>query len=273
MRQTQLVSAARLETTVKTQVHRPNRDNRRFNPIWGALTLAGVGACISHRLVSSKLSRWGATKSEMTMPLPGDELVPSPAAQQTMAITIAAPPDKVWPWLVQMGVDRAGLYSYTWVENGLLRLSVVNADRIHREWQDLKCGDTIAFMPATYPGGRCGPKVVAIDPNRALVLDLGLGAPEGTVGTWQFILREDRGSTRLILRTRSAGRGPIIAQVMNRVLEPGYLIMDRAMLLGIKERAERVALRNTAAPVSTTQGTSDSETARQVSADGELVAT
>ncbi|WP_228403610.1 hypothetical protein [Pseudarthrobacter sp. L1SW] len=187
------------------------------------------------------LGKWGATGSESGMLLPGDNLIPEPDSVQTMAVTISAPPAQVWPWLVQMGVDRAGLYSYTWVENGLLRLGVTNADRIHPEWQDLKVGDTIAFTPPGYPGGRRGPRVAELESCRHLVLDSSPGAPAGTVtGTWQFILHDTGdGGTRLLLRTRTGPGRTAVLRFMDFLLQPGYLFMDRAMLLGIKQRAER----------------------------------
>lgn len=145
----------------------------------------------------------GNNGPERTMPLPGDELIPEPDDVQTMAKTVSARPDQVWPWLVQMGVDRAGLYSYTAVENGLMHLGVTNAERIHPEWQDLQVGDIIAFTPEGYPGGRRGPRVVELEKGRHLVLDSSPGAPPGKViGTWQFILHDaGAAGTRLLLRT------------------------------------------------------------------------
>lgn len=82
------------------------------------------------RLLRPWYSRWGATDAEVRASLPGDELVPSPRAQSTWAVTIEAPPDAVWPWLVQMGQDRAGFYTYEWFENVVLRLDIHNAARI-----------------------------------------------------------------------------------------------------------------------------------------------
>ena len=73
------------------------------------------------------------------MPLPGDELVADAPLQTTRAITIRATGDEIYPWLVQMGVGRAGLYSYEWLEN-LIGLKVENADRVHPEWQDTQPG-------------------------------------------------------------------------------------------------------------------------------------
>lgn len=217
---------------------------RGKNPVNRLTVIAGACAGIgltTYGLIPRMLGKWGASDTESTMQLPGDELIPAPNSQQTMAVSIAARPDQVWPWLVQMGVDRAGMYSYTWVENGLLRLGVVNADRIHPEWQDLEVGDIVAFTPATYPGGRQGPRVVALEKNRSLILDASPGAKAGLVtGTWQFVLHDyEDGTTRLLLRSRSGPGRPLAMRLMDLLLQPGYQIMNRAMLRGIKKRAER----------------------------------
>ncbi len=219
---------------------RGHRAPTGFHGLPGILGIAAAAGIFTHAVLPRALGTWGATGLERTMPLPGDDLIPDPDEVQTMAVTISAPPDKVWPWLMQMGVDRAGLYSYTWVENGLLRLGVTNADRIHPEWQDLKVGDIIAFTPAGYPGGRIGPRVVELESGRHLVLDSSPGAPPGTVtGTWQFVLHNSGAAeTRLLLRTRSGPGRAAGLRVMDFLLRPGYLVMDRAMLLGIKKRAE-----------------------------------
>lgn len=207
--------------------------------LFPALLVSLAVMAAMHRLIVSFGRRWGAEAHELTASLPGDDLVAEADSQATMAITIDAPPEQVWPWLVQMGVDRAGFYSLLPVENGIFRLGVENADRIVPEWQDLKVGDTVAFMPAGYPGGRRGPRVTAIEPNRALVLNLG-GVTGDTPGSWQFILEpEAPQATRLLMRSRSAADRPAGLKLFDAVAEPGYLIMDIAMLRGIKERAER----------------------------------
>ncbi|GAB3438021.1 hypothetical protein GCM10027517_10040 [Phycicoccus ginsengisoli] len=117
---------------------------------------------------------------------------------------------------------------------------MTHADRIHPEWQDLGVGDVIAFTPAGYPGGRSGPRVVQLAAGHHLVLDSSPGAPGGAVtGTWQFVLHEDRaGGTRLVFRTRSGPGRPAALRAVDRLLTPGYLVMNRAMLLGLKARAE-----------------------------------
>lgn len=206
----------------------------------GVLAVAAAVGVFTHGVLPWALGTWGATELETSMPLPGDELIPDPDGIQTMAVTVSAPAEQVWPWLMQMGVDRAGLYSYTWVENGLLHLGVTNADRINPEWQDLTVGDIIAFTPEGYPGGRNGPRVVELESSRHLVLDSSPGAQPGTVtGTWQFVLHDAGGGcTRLLLRTRTGPGRPAGLRIMDFLLRPGYLVMDRAMLLGIKHRAE-----------------------------------
>lgn len=210
---------------------------RQLRSFLAAAAAAGV---FTHGLLPRVLRTWGSTETERTALLPGDDLIPDADEVWTMGVTVAARPWDVWPWLVQMGVDRAGLYSYTAVENGLLRLGVTNADRVHPEWQDLKVGDIIAFTPVRYPGGRRGPRVVELVQDRHLVLDSSPGAPPGTVtGTWQFVLHDAGPSgTRLLLRTRYGAGRPAGLRVTDFLLRPGYLVMDRAMLLGIKRRAE-----------------------------------
>jgi hypothetical protein len=150
-----------------------------------------------------------------------------------MALTIDAPPEEVWGWLVQMGVDRAGFYTYLFVENTLLRLGVVEADRIHSEWQDIEVGDHFWYTTENYPGPRQGPVVTDIAPERALVLCLGEPIRD-CPGTWQFVLDEqDDGSTRLLLRSRDRN-----LSVGDQILGPGFWVMNRGMLLGLEQKAE-----------------------------------
>ena len=86
--------------------------------------------------------RWGATDEESARAMPGDELLPD-ARPATRAITVAAPPEAIWPWLVQLGYGRAGWYSYDWIDNDFKR----SADRILPEHQHLDVGDEILMMP------------------------------------------------------------------------------------------------------------------------------
>ncbi|GIF23341.1 hypothetical protein BJ973_000301 [Actinoplanes tereljensis] len=197
------------------------------------LALAGLAAGV----VYSKAARrwcltWGATAEEATARLLGDELLADPDIKSTRAISVAVPPAAVWPWLVQMGSGRGGAYTYDWIEN-LFGLGMHSADEILPQYQNLSLGDVLPVGP-NGPGMR----VKIFEPERALAFR----SVDGN-WVWAFHLRPDPGGTRLISRNRIAvpdASWP--SRVVNRVvMEPGSLIMERRMLLGIKERAERAA--------------------------------
>jgi hypothetical protein len=193
-------------------------------------------------------SNWGATGAEQRQTLPGDEFVPVVRAQMTRAITIDAPPEDIWPWLVQMGIDRAGLYTYTWFENGVLRLNVTNADVIMPEWQNLEVGAIVAYTPEEYPTGRWGPTVIALEPNRALIMCAGESAID-CPRTWQIALNEQPdGTTRLYSRWRSSAEASRVAFIAEMPLDIGNFVMERKMLLGIKERAEGLTTARSTTP-------------------------
>jgi hypothetical protein len=187
--------------------------------------------------------RWGATEAEVRRALPGDELLPNPKFSATHAITIHAPVLEVWPWLAQIGQGRGGFYSYTWIEK-LLGCNIHNADRVHPEWQNLKAGDAILLHPKIPPI-----PAVIVEPGRVIVLhgDTRQGPRSDLVKpgdylatTWSFYLEPvDEHTTRLIERFRSDYNPTPMNTFFNRgILEPGSFIMERKMLLGIKERAE-----------------------------------
>jgi hypothetical protein len=191
-------------------------------------------------LARPRILRWGATDDEAVGPLPGDELVPAPRSSSTRAIDIGAPATDVWPWLVQMGQDRGGLYSYDWLEN-LIGLRFHSADRPHPEWE-LEVGDVVRLTPEDQGG--LGPTVVAKDPPHALVL---AGLPprgEGDDGlrvSWAFVVRAGAEGSRLLVRWRSSYPPGLAADLANRwLLEPVHFVMERKMLLGIRDRAERI---------------------------------
>jgi hypothetical protein len=196
----------------------------------GALGIVTVVAIV---LLVPWMDRWGATNEEIAANYAGDELVPAPASFVNRAVTIQATPEQIYPWLVQLGAERGGFYSYTWFETYVLRCLLVNADRIHPEWQDLKVGDKVAMCPdQPVPP----PYTVALmDANKTIVM----GHQENGkwVDIWQFVIRpQTDGSSRLILRSRTMAVGGFWD-----VIHPGIFIMERGMLLGIKARAEQPA--------------------------------
>jgi len=211
--------------------------NNKFNP---TLIEEGLGAlAIPFIVLFSPLlrpwySKWGATETEVKKPLPGDERVSHPNMENTRAITIQAPAEVIWPWLVQMGQGRGGLYSYERLEN-LVGCDMHNADRIIPEHQNLKVGDKVLLAPE---GGPPPFVVSAIEPGRAIIL----GGDEPPT-TWGFILEPiDENSTRLIIRFRQNFEPTPGNVIIWRVFtDPINFVMERKMLQGIKVRAEKTA--------------------------------
>jgi hypothetical protein len=189
--------------------------------------------------------KWGATDEEAQRSLPGDELVPQPKSEFTCAITIQAPADQVWPWLVQIGCRRAGWYSYDLLDNG----GVPSAERIIAEYQHLEVGEQVLLTA----DGKMGYPVAIIEPGRALVLSGTMNTRTGEQvdpndpnledyfgGANIFFLYElDESTTRLIIRQRLGWSPSLPMTLIYRVfLEPISFVMARKTLLGIKQRAE-----------------------------------
>jgi hypothetical protein len=193
------------------------------------LAVLAIAAII---LLTPSMDRWGAIDAEIQATFPGDELVPAPLSFVNHAVTINATPEEIYPWLVQMGADKGGLYSYTALET-MIACPQTNADRIHPEWQNLQVGDLVKLCPKE-PGPP--PYTVAqILPNQAIVM--GHKENDKWVDLWQFvILPQADGSSRLILRTRTMAVGGLWD-----IIHPGVFIMERGLLLGVKERAEKMA--------------------------------
>lgn len=204
-----------------------------------AVVAAGIAGGAA---VRSMTHRWGATREEHAATLPGDELVAAPALIATRAVTVDAPPERVWAWLVQMGQNRGGMYSYDWLEN-LIGLHIHTTDEIRDEWQHLAVGDRIVLVPEgtpAMPAGYALP-VAAVDAPRTLVLRQ--CPPEHPWdAVWSFHVRPlGGGRTRLISRSRShrrPGSRGVADLVLDVVMDPVTWVMTRKMLLGIKERAE-----------------------------------
>ena len=209
--------------------------------------VTGTAALVYAVWVRPQLMRWGATDEEVTGPYPGAELIPDGERGPTMAVTIDAPPEQVWPWLVQMGGDRGGWYSWDHLDNA----GHPSAQRVHPEWQDLARGDYLRYWTR-----RHGPvdawEVAALEPNRFLGLhglsDLRLRnldpepprPPAYTEGLWGFLLNElPGGRTRLVI----GGYETIRPRWLGRVYSffPVVWVMQARMLAVLKRNIERAA--------------------------------
>jgi hypothetical protein len=183
------------------------------------------------------MSRWGTTPADLTRGMAGDGLLVNTTYAGTMAVSVDAPPEDVWPWLVQIGYQRGGLYSYDWLDRLFGYLDRPSATRILPEFQHLAAGDRI-------PLGR-GPSwpVAVVEPNRALVLDMrNLG---GLDWVWQFGLYPvDGNRTRLVSRSRVRTHAAW-ARLITYAIEPAGFLMTRRMLLGLKQRAEALRAAST----------------------------
>lgn len=172
---------------------------------------------------------WGSSPEEAARALPGDDLLPHADLVATRAITISAPPQAVWPWLIQIGTGRAGAYSYD-VLDRLAGLDMHSSQRIIPEYQNLGIGDVI---PVANDG--TGLRVHILEPNRVL----GTLSDDGT-WAWTWILEPLGERTRLLSRTRMDIRSspPLARLGVNALLIPASWIMERKMLLGLRDRAE-----------------------------------
>ncbi len=189
--------------------------------------------------------KWGATDEEIRATLPGDDLVPGSSVVYSRAITINASPSVVWPWLVQIGQDRGGFYSYELLEN-ILGSDTHNADRIVPEWQHLEVGNRVRMGPKEGVWANSSNIVGGVVPEKYLVL-ITPGASQTRVsdvihgnGTWSFILVPvDGKTTRLVVRGwRIESQDPVIRLLYGSVVDSGQFILERKMMVGIKERAE-----------------------------------
>lgn len=183
---------------------------------------------------------WGLSEEEANVPRPGDELVPAPRWSWTHAVQIEAKPEEIWPWLAQMGADRAGFYSYQWLEN-VVGCEIHNAERVHHEWAH-KVGDKLVLHPEMPPL-----VVTSVDPGRSLVAYSPSTEPEPKPGapwtsvSWAFLLEPlSNGCCRVVSRFRSACSDDVATLLFQgpTFLEPIGFAMDRRMLLGIRERVE-----------------------------------
>ncbi|HRW09866.1 MAG TPA: hypothetical protein P5121_32415 [Caldilineaceae bacterium] len=199
------------------------------------LVLLLLGLLLVYGLVVQPwFMRWGATDTELTMPLPGDPYIPPTTVVSTRAITIHAPVAAVWPWIVQLGQQHAGFYSYDWLEN-LFAARMHNADQIVPAWQGTKVGDLVLMMADPPPMSVA--EIVLLEPERMMVLK----------GGWGFYLQPlDAQTTRFIVRYASFPvKGDLAAALYYYpMFEPAHFVMEAGMMLGIKARAEAMTPSN-----------------------------
>jgi hypothetical protein len=218
--------------------------------------LVTVAAGVYVLYVRPRMLRWGASDEEVTDPYPGADLIPGGRRGATMAATIDAPPSRVWPWLVQMGCDRAGWYSWDRLDNA----GVPSAQHIHPEWQRLSVGDRLASTPS----GRAWFEVATLDPQHFLGLrapiDLRSGRPFDTArprppiyvdALWGFQLKEaPEGRTRLVVSGYASARPRWLQTIMDLLFwEPAHWVMQTRQFANLKRRAERDAVRSPAEPL------------------------
>ena len=198
---------------------------KRVCLVFGAIA---AGAVLYRRLLRGAVLNWGATDREAHGRLPGDELLEQADGVATRAITIDAPASAVWPWIAQIGPSpRGGAYTYDWIEN-LLGLDMHSADRVLPDYQHPQVGETLGY-------GKNRMRFERVEPCRVLAT-----RSEDGNWVWSFVLDEHEGRTRLISRNRF--RLPSLgAKIGMAPMEPASLVMERKMLHGIKQRAERLA--------------------------------
>jgi hypothetical protein len=210
-------------------------DTRDVTMVVSATAAAGLLTYV--RLVRPWTKRWGATDDEVSRSLPGDGIVARADYVATRAITIAAPPGDVWPWLAQIGSGRAGWYSYDRLDNG----GVASADRLLPEFQSLAVDDLVPMVPGT----EVGVWVKEIEPGRRM-----LWWDRKGEYSWEWLLEPAIGdATRLVTRLRGT-YPPLWSRRTLYVLfaTSGDIVMMRRCLLGIRERAERSARSRRADP-------------------------
>ncbi len=234
-----LMQSAQLRN-LAARAERRQRPNDWRDVLTGIGGAGRMGASLLTPMQRPQRTRWGAGAEVVERHHPGDDLVPEPRWGWTHAVEVAAPARRVWPWVAQVGADRAGFYSYSWLEN-LVGCALRDAERVHPEWE-LHEGDDLLLHPTAPPL-----RVVSVDPGRHLVAYAGpdeRARAEGrpwVAASWLFLVEETApGLTRVVSRYRCATSDDLRTRLMfgPALVEPIGSTMDRRMLLGIRGRAE-----------------------------------
>lgn len=203
---------------------------KKFLMVIGILLGVLVMVVILAVLLTPWMDRWGSTPEERTQKFPGDGFLTNPARITNRGITIKAPVQKIYPWILQIGADKSGMYSYTWLEN-LVGCKMAKDESFHPDWQNLAAGDLMKMCAGDFAPP---PYIVAeVLPNQAVTF--GHQSNDAWEETWQFVLLpQTDGSTRLITRTSTNMTGGIWEGI-----RPIVFVMERKMLLTIKVLSER----------------------------------
>ena len=186
---------------------------------------------------------WGSSCEERERHLPGDELIEHPWLTTDHATSIAAPAEDIWPWLVQMGWNRGGWYTYRWVDRLLFPSNPASSEVILPEWQGLKVGDHVPDGP---PETDCFYVIELLEPNKMLVLRSWTHLPNSLRDagatmewTWAFYLEEiDAATARFHFRVRGNLQSAWLRAVYDAFIVPADFVMGRSLCLGLKNRVE-----------------------------------
>src|SRR5512132_2326042 len=209
------------------------------------IPIAALVAVVYWFPVRRWFSRWGTTPEELARAMPGDALSPNATEMSMQAVTVDADPEDIWPWLVQLGYQRGGLYSYDWLDRLFGFLDRPSTTRILPEFQQLAVGDTVLWRRPSRIVPRQELTVSVLEPPRALAFSY---QSLGMEWVWQFGLYPlDNERTRFVTRGTERVPKTIAGWLGMRIMEPASFIMTRRMLLGVKERAEalRASTRST----------------------------
>ena len=231
------MARARFDTPLQS-IRAALRWSRRlvaFCLVLAALTLGFLFA------IQPLYAHWGATDDEVAMSLPGDAIVAGPASQETRAITIERPIDRVWPWLAQLGQDRGGFYSFDLLEN-LAGCQMPTDDLLRPDRQAWALSDRLWMYPPDKAGGIGFAVLREYDPGRALAFGTHVPGAPMTIdtGSWSFVLGAvDPQTTRLIVRSKAEPSLTWSGRAFDRVVfSPMHFVMERRTMIGLKDVAE-----------------------------------